>query len=64
MIFPKINNIYEYKNEQYILWQQDLFRTVYLRSCVNSGGSSYITFNWWKFMFSAKKIDKYIDNRK
>ncbi len=56
MTFPLINNIYEYKGKQYVMWQQDLFNKVYLYSIVKTGGSEYILENWWKFMWGAKKI--------
>lgn len=56
MTFPLINNIYEYKGKQYVMWQQDLFNKVYLYSIVNTGGAEYILENWWKFMLNAKKI--------
>ena len=56
MIFPLIDNIYEYEGKKWICWQQDLFRNVYLRSIVDKGGSEFKTFNWWHFMFNAEKI--------
>ena len=57
MIFPKISKyvIYRYDGQFVILWQQDLFRKVYLRTVPqnNGEGSYYTTANWWKFMLFA-----------
>lgn len=60
MIFPLIDNIYEYNGHKWICWQQDLFRKVYLRSVVDHEyeGSKYVDFNWWDFARHAVKIGK------
>lgn len=58
MIFPKINNIYEYDGQKVHLWQQDLFRKVYLKTIPEQGGAYFRTENWWKFMFTAKFIEQ------
>lgn len=58
MTFPLINYIYDYNGQKTIIWQQDLFRRVYLRSIPENGGSLYERQNWWKFMFKAKRIEK------
>lgn len=57
MIFPKINNIYEYDGQKVHLWQQDLFRKVYLKTIPERSGAYFRTENWWKFMFTAKFIE-------
>lgn len=56
MTFPLINKIYLFNNEETIVWQQDLFRKVYLRTVPKNGESIYYTVNWWKFMRKAKYI--------
>lgn len=56
MTFPLINKIYLFNNEEVIVWHQDLFRKVYLRTIPKDGGSVYYTINWWKFMCKAKYI--------
>lgn len=56
MTFPLINKIYLFNNEEVIVWHQDLFRKVYLRTIPENGGSVYFTINWWKFMYKAKYI--------
>lgn len=55
MIFPLINRykVYNYKGEEVVIRHQDLFRTVYLQTIVNSGESHFITVNWWDFAFNA-----------
>ena len=58
MIFPKINNIYKYDGQKVHLWQQDLFRKVYLKTIPEKGGAYFRTENWWKFMFIAKFIEQ------
>ena len=59
MQLPLINDrkVFEYEGEKVIVWQQDLFIKVYLRTVPEKGGSSYIDANWWKFMFKAKCIE-------
>ena len=64
MTFPLIDRIYEYKNEKVVLWQQDLFCSVFLRTIPESGGSIYSKANWWKFMISAKKLGKFENTSK
>ena len=58
MTFPLINRIYTHKdyNRPLLVWGQDLFFTVYLKTIPNSSdeGALFITMNWWKFMFTAK----------
>lgn len=58
MTFPLINRIYTHEdyNRELLLWGQDLFFHVYLRTLSHSSqeGSIFITMNWWKFMFTAK----------
>ena len=41
-----------------MIWQQDLFVNVYLRSIPENDEkeSKYTVVNWWKFMWNAKKI--------
>ena len=39
MTFPLINKIYSFNNEEAIVWHQDLFRKVYLRTIPENGGS-------------------------
>ncbi len=58
MTFPLINRIYKYNGRKEIIWGQDLFVRVYLRSILedNEMESKYTTENWWKFMWNAKKI--------
>ena len=56
MTFPLINKIYLFNNEKTIVWEQDLFRKVYLRTVPKNGESIYYTVNWWKFMCKAKYI--------
>ena len=56
MTFPLINKIYSFNNEEAIVWHQDLFCKVYLRTIPKNGGSVYFTINWWKFMYKAKYI--------
>ena len=58
MIFPLINGIYKYNGKKEIIWQQDLFTNVYLRSIPENEEkeSKYTVINWWKFMWNAKKI--------
>ena len=56
MTFPLINKIYLFNNEEIIVWQQDLFRKVYLRTVPKNGESVYYTVNWWEFMSKAKYI--------
>ena len=56
MAFPLINKIYSFNNEEAIVWHQDLFRKVYLRTIPENGGSVYYKINWWKFMCKAKYI--------
>ena len=58
MIFPKINSIYEYDGQKVHLWQQDLFRKVYLKTIPEQGGAYFRTENWWKFMCTAKFIEQ------
>ena len=62
MTFPLIDNVYEYNGRKEIVWGQDLFMNVYLRSIPENGEkeSKYTVVNWWKFMFSAKKINMII----
>ena len=57
MTFPLINKIYLFNNEETIVWEQDLFRKVYLRTVPKNGESVYYTVNWWKFMCKAKYIN-------
>lgn len=61
MTFPLINRIYTHKdyNRQLLLWGQDLFFHVYLRTLPinNDEGSVFIVMNWWKFMLTAKYTD-------
>ena len=54
MTFPLINNIYKYDGLKVQIWQQDLFRKVYLKTQPDVGGVYFVTENWWKFMFKAK----------
>lgn len=56
MIFPKINNIYEYNDKLYVVWQQTLFKEVYLRTIPKSGGASFLKAKWFDFMLNAKFI--------
>ena len=56
MKFPLINKIYLFNKEETIVWEQDLFRKVYLRTVPKNGESVYYTVNWWKFMRKAKYI--------
>ena len=56
MTFPLINKIYLFNNEETIVWEQDLFRKVYLRTVPKNDESIYYTVNWWKFMCKAKYI--------
>jgi len=56
MTFPLIDKIYSFNNEETIVWQQDLFRKVYLRTVPKNGGSIYYTANWWTFIRKAKYI--------
>ena len=56
MAFPLINKIYLFNNEETIVWEQDLFRKVYLRTVPKNGESVYYTVNWCKFMSKAKYI--------
>ena len=58
MTFPLINNVYEYKGQKVIVWQQKLFIKVCLRSIPDAGGSTYFTENWWKFMINANFVEK------
>ena len=66
MSIPVIDTIYNYKNEKVIVWQQNLFTKVYLRTLLDNskGGSTYFTENWWKFMWKSKRIEKLIKNNK
>lgn len=68
MIFPRISNyvVYNYEGENVIVWQQDLFFKVYIRTLPNSDneGGKYSTVNWWKFMLKAKISFKLEDNEK
>lgn len=56
MTFPLINKIYSFNNEEAIVWHQDLFYKVYLRTIPENGESVYYTINWWKFMCKAKYV--------
>lgn len=56
MTFPLINRMYEYNDRYVIVWRQDLFKKVYLRTIPINGGSSYYWEKWWKFMLKAKVI--------
>ena len=58
MTFPLIDKVYEYNNRKEIVWAQDIFVNVYLRSIPENDNESsqYTQINWWKFMFSAKKL--------
>lgn len=58
MTFPLINRVYIHPdyNRNLILWGQDLFFNVYLRTIPNdsSENSIFIKMNWWKFMWQAQ----------
>lgn len=58
MSFHLINRIYTHKdyNRELLLWGQDLFFRVYLRTLPhnNKEESIFVIMNWWKFMFTAK----------
>ena len=58
MTFPLINRVYTHTdyNRNLILWGQDLFFNVYLRTIPNdsSKNSIFIKMNWWKFMWQAQ----------
>lgn len=59
MVFPKHQNIYLYKGKKYIVTYAILFDYVYAQEVVNENntyGSQFFTFNWWKFMLTAKHI--------
>jgi len=62
MTIPIVNNVYTYDNEDVIVWSQNLFFTVYVRTLVEDGGSEYKTINWWKFIFKAKYKKKIVEN--
>lgn len=70
MTLPINNRIYQLplKDHKYgIVWGQDLFFNVYIRTIpLNPNESSYfIKMNWWKFLISAKYTGKqiYEDNK-
>jgi hypothetical protein len=54
MVFPLINNIYNYNGDVVQIWQQDLLRKVYIKTQPAIGSVQFLTANWWKFMFKAK----------
>lgn len=54
MVFPLINNIYNYNGDVVQIWQQDLLRKVYIKTQPTIGSVQFLTVNWWKFMFKAK----------
>ena len=58
MTFPLINRVYTHPdyNRNLILWGQDLFFNVYLRTIPNdsSENSIFIKMNWWKFIGQAQ----------
>lgn len=56
MTLPLINRIYEYNDRYVIIWRQDLFKKVYLRTIPINGVSTYYWEYWWKFMLKAKVI--------
>ena len=69
MVFPLINRykVYKYGNDEVVIYHQDLFRKVYLRTIVNEGNSTFYNVNWWKFAKDAKfayelQHSKYEDN--
>lgn len=56
MIFPLIDRykVYNYNGNDVVICHQDLFRKVYLRTIVTTGGSTFLTESWWKFALNAK----------
>ena len=64
MVFPIINNVYDYNGEEVIVWAQDPFKNVFCRTNIDSTkssatlGSTFVKYNWWKFMLHAKFIKK------
>lgn len=58
MTFPLINRIYTHPdyNRNLLLWGQDLFFNVYVRTCPKDSteNSQFIKLNWWSFMLKAK----------
>lgn len=66
MNIPFIDTIYNYNGKEVIVWQQNLFTKVYLRTIpeTSNEGGIYYTENWWKFMWNSKRIGKLIKNNK
>ena len=52
MNIPFIDTIYNYNGKEVIVWQQNLFTKVYLRTIpeTSNEGGIYYTENWWKVM--------------
>lgn len=60
MTFPKTERIYNYKGTEYIVHVVDLFWRVIAQDVLTDkdkyANSQFHTFNWWKFMWTAKFI--------
>ena len=58
MIIPREKDIYRYKDVDYVLLSNNVFRKVYcINVCnMNDHCSHFYEFNWWNFVFNAKKI--------
>lgn len=57
MTLPLKNRIYEYKGKNVILYHQEIFSKVFIKTIPNlSGGSTYYWENWWIFMLKATLI--------
>ena len=66
MTFPRISDtiVYEYDGQKVILWQQDIFRKVYIRTISQTDESTWTAVSWWKFLFNAKIVDHLQDMKK
>lgn len=63
MVFPKVDSIYSYKGTKYVVLVSDIFRNVMAQNILNDNNdihdnSHFYNFNWWKFMFSAKFVER------
>lgn len=66
MTFPRISDtiIYEYDGQKVIVWQQDIFNKVYIKTIPQTDESTWTSVNWWKFLFDAKVVDRLKDIKK